>query len=431
MSAIDLSSYFVSDPSAARQMVSPVIADMLGSKILKIAGEVRAMMASGRSVCNLTVGDFRPQHFPIPAALSEQVQRAYVDQQTNYPPADGIPELKQAVADLYTRELGLAYGPESVCIGSGARPPLYGSWALFTQPGDQTVSFLPAWNNGYYAHLFQTKHVYVPTTAETNFFPTIDQVREILPGTRMVAMNSPLNPTGTAISKDVLAGIAQAIVEENQARSRRGEAPAMVLYDQVYWMLTASETRHHNPVQLVPEIAPYVVNVDAISKCFAATGLRVGWAVLPPYLQGRMRALIGHVGAWAPRPEQVATAWLLNHPDVMHAYMAEMRARIAARLNTLYDGITAMKSRGLPVEAISPQGGIYLSFRVNLIGRGFSTNEEIRHYLLNSAGVAVVPFQAFDLTDDSGWFRMSVGAVGVGELDDALERIEKAIQAKL
>ena len=114
-----------------------------------------------------------------------------------------------------------------------------------------------------------------------------------------MVMNSPLNPTGTVIDKEVLRGIAQAIVDEN---TRRGDArPCMLMWDAVYWQLTKDEHPFYSPVQLVPEIAPYVVHIDAISKNFSATGLRVGWAVLPPYLQTKM-AVIGHMGAWAARP---------------------------------------------------------------------------------------------------------------------------------
>ena len=86
-----------------------------------------------------------------------------------------------------------------------------------------------------------------------------------------------------------------------------------------------------------------------------------------------------------------------------------------------------MKSRGLPVDAIAPQGAIYLSFRVDLIGSKFNTNEEIRQFLLEQAGVAVVPFQAFDLQEESGWFRMSAGAASVNDLESALHRIEIAL----
>ena len=399
---------------------------MRGSRILAIASAVRKMQAEGRTVCNLTVGDFSPNEFRVPSGLVDQIQAALREGQTNYPPADGVPELREAIANFYTRELGLDYGKEGVIVCSGARPVLYGTWRLFTEPGVKTVSFLPSWNVGYYAHLNQTNHTFIRTTPQSNFFPTVEQVRAALPGTRLMVINSPLNPTGTVIDPDVMRGIAQAIVEENL---RRADAPpVMLMFDQVYWMLTTEQYPHFSPVQLVPEVAPFVVHIDAISKSFAATGLRVGWAVLPPYLQTKMKALIGHMGAWAARPEQLATAWLLNNPDAMRAYHLDMKAAIAQRLNKLYEGISTMRDAGLPVDAIAPQGAIYLSFRVDLIGRGFDSNEEIRAYLLEQAGLAVVPFQAFDMPEESGWFRMSIGAVSLDELDGALERLETALR---
>ena len=104
----------------------------------------------------------------------------------------------------------------------------------------------------------------------------------------------------------------------------------------------------------MPEIAPYVVHIDAISKGFSATGLRVGWAVLPPYLQTKMKAVIGHMGAWAARPEQLATAALLNDEQAVTDYNRWIKAEIDARLDTLYDGIVAMKTEGMPVDAIQP-----------------------------------------------------------------------------
>jgi len=406
--------------AAAAAALTPVAHEMQGSKILAIAGQVRQMVAEGHDVCNLTVGDFSPAHFRVPAAISEGTARAVAEGHTNYPPADGIPELKQAVVDLYARELGLVYPPGSVCVGSGARPPIYAAWRLFVEPGDKTVSFLPAWNVGYYAHLTQSDHHFVPTSVETNFFPTVDQATEAIRGARLVILNSPLNPTGTVIDKEVLRGIAQAIVDENKGRER----PCMLVYDQVYWMLTAEGIEHFNPVALVPEVAPYVVQVDAISKCFAATGLRVGWGVLPPYLQAKMKGLVGHMGSWAPRPVQLATAEFLQDPAAVAAYMTEIRGAIGARLGKLHGAITDMKARGLPVDSIAPQGAIYLSFRVDLVGRRFDSNEEIRRWMLEEAGLAVVPFQAFDLQGDTGWFRMSVGACGLDELDRSMERLD-------
>ncbi|MFT4976805.1 MAG: aspartate aminotransferase [Myxococcota bacterium] len=428
MSGIDVHQYFIGD---AAQYISPVRCGIRTSEILRIAAEVRGLQRSGREVCNLTVGDFLPQHFPIPGEVSLRAQQAYRDGETNYPPPDGLLSLREGVAELYHRKLGLDYGPECVCIGSGARPPIFTTLMMLTEPGDVTVSFRPAWNIGHFADLFQTDHIFIKTTAENNFFPTVADVAATLGRARVLMMNTPLNPTGTAISAPVMQGIAQAIVDENRRRAVSGRLPVMLIFDHVYWMLTAAGIRHHHPVALVPECAPFVINIDAASKSFASTGLRVGWAVLPPVLQERMRTLMGHVGAWAPKPEQLAIAALLKDPAATDAYIKKMRAGIAARLDVLYDGIMALRGQGLPVDAIAPQGAIYLSFRVDMIGRGFTSNEEIRAWLLSEAGVAVVPFQAFDMPEESGWLRMSVGAVGVDELSGALQRLEAAIRSRL
>lgn len=428
MSGIDIQQHFLGDAS---RFVAPGSMRMRNSLILSIVREVRQRQAAGEQICNLTIGDFLPQHFPVPAALSERAQQAYRDGETNYPPPDGMPSLREAVAALYRRKLGLNYTADCVCVGSGARPPIFAALSLLTQPGDVTVSCLPAWNMSYYADIFQTEHIFIKTTPENNFFPTVAQVAETLDRAQVVLMNSPLNPTGTVISAEVLGGIAQAIVDENRRREAAGRRPVVLIFDQVYWLLTAEGITHHHPAQLVPECAPYVINIDAASKSFAGTGLRVGWAVLPPSLQVRMRAFMGHMGAWAPKPEQLAVAHLLEQPDVTDAYLDEMRARIGRRLHALHDGIQQLRAEGLPVDAIAPQGALYLSFQVDMIGRGFESNEAIRACLLDEAGVAVVPFQAFDMPDETGWLRISVGAVGEQELDGALQRIGAALRRRL
>jgi aspartate aminotransferase len=421
-----ISSFLPADTEAAmRAAVTPVAADMQGSMILKIAADVKALADTGKPVANFTVGDFRPAQFRVPDALTASIQQKVAEGHTNYPPADGVPELKAAVARLVTRSWGIEVTPDWVCVGSGARPPIYSAWRLFVEPGDRTVSFLPMWNTGYYAHLTASNHTFVPTSAETDFFPTVEQVREAIRGARLVVINSPLNPTGTMIDPEVMRGIAQALVEENAGRER----PCMMIFDQVYWAITSGSRAHANPCQLVPECTPYVVHVDAISKWMCATGLRVGWAVLPPYLQRTMKALIGHMGAWAPRPEQLAAAELLDDPTALEAWFDALNTQVSSRLSALYTGIQALRSEGLPVDAIAPQGGIYLSFRVDLIGKGFDSNEAIRQWLLDRAGVAVVPFQAFDMPGESGWFRMSVGAVGLDDIDGALTRLAAALRA--
>ncbi len=403
--------------------------EMQGSMILGIAAEVRALAAGGTPVCNLTVGDFDPKQFPIPTELRDATVAGYDGFQTNYPPSEGIPELRAAVCAWYRRALGIDVSPDWVVVASGARPVMYATYRLFLEPGDTLVFAVPSWNNGYYAQLTDAKVVALTTRAEDGFFPTVEQLRPHIGTARLFTLNSPLNPTGTVIATERLAEIARAIVEENARRATVGEKPLMWMFDQVYWTLTFGETRHAHPATLVPEVTPYVVTIDAVSKAFAATGLRVGWAVLPPALAERMKAFIGHVGAWAPKPEQAGTAALLGDEAAIARYGATFRAALSERLGILDAGLTR-----LGVAHLVPQGAIYLSVcfdrlfgRPGLDGAPMRTNEDVRRFLLHRAGVAVVPFQAFDLAGDDGWFRMSVGAVSPAQLHAALDRLGAAL----
>ena len=401
---------------------------VVGSEILKIAGQIRALKAKGEAICNLTVGDFDPLQFPVPNELLEGTRAALAEGHTNYPPSDGVLVLREALVRFYEREFGLAYPVESVLIAGGARPLLYGAYLTLLDPGDTVVYPVPSWNNNHYAYLSGARAVEIPVEASSNFFPTAEQLAGPLREARLLIINSPQNPTGTVIDREELRKIAQLVVDENARRATTGARPLFFLFDQVYWKLTFGDVVHLTPVQLVPEVAPYTILLDALSKSFCATGLRVGWGFMPPAVRKRMADILGHVGAWAPKPEQVATAALLEMPEVMRTYQNGMKAKVKERLDGLHHGFMAMKRDGFPVDAIAPQGAIYLSARFDLLGksikgRTITTNEEIRRLLLEAAGLAIVPFQAFGLKADSGWFRLSVGAVSMADIQGAFPRL--------
>jgi len=408
--------------------LSALARGVVGSEILKIAAEIRALKAKGASICNLTVGDFDPAYFPVPNELTEGTRAALAEGHTNYPPSDGVLVLREALVRFYERELGLRYPIESVIVAGGARPLLYGAYRTLIDPGDVAVYPVPSWNNNHYAYLSGAKAVELPVSAASNFFPTADDFRPHIGSARLLLINSPLNPTGTVIDPGELARIATLVVEENQRRSAAGSRPVYLVYDQVYWMLTHGGARHATPVGLVPEVAPYTLLLDALSKSFCATGMRVGWGFMPPAVRRRMADILGHVGAWAPKAEQVATAMLLDAPDAMREFLSASQAKVKERLDALHAGFSAMKSSGLPVDAIAPQGAIYLSAKFDWIGktikgRSIKTNDEIRRVLLEEAGLAVVPFQAFGLREENGWFRLSVGAVSMDDIHAVFPRL--------
>lgn len=435
MPTIDLTSLARTAPTSSAPRVSTMAEGLVGSEILKIAAEIRGLVKGGRTVCNLTVGDFDPKQFPIPAALKKAIVDAYDAGETNYPPSNGMPELREALPRFYERWLGLRYPLESFLVASGARPVIYGIYRAVVDPGDTVVYPAPSWNNNHYVHMLGAKSVKVPCGPETRFLPGKNELLAALPGARLVCLNSPLNPTGTAMARDQLLGVCEAICAENAAREARGEKPVYLMYDHIYGMLTAKGTEHFTPPGLVPEMAKYTIFVDGISKAFAATGVRVGWAVGPTDVIDRMSAIIGHVGAWAPRAEQVATAKLLDDPGAIEAYLTTMREGISARLDALHEGFQAMKASGLAVESLSPEGAIYLTVRIAPFGKKtpqgkeLRTNEDVRRYVLEAAGVGIVPFQAFGVEGESGWFRLSVGAVSEREARDAMPRLAEALRA--
>ncbi len=413
--------------------VSKMAGELIGSEILKIAADVRAMVASGTEVCNLTVGDFNPRYFPIPDLLKQGIEQALNLGETNYPPSAGMPDLRKKVKEFYERELGLIYPIESILITGGARPAIYGTYRALVEPLDKVVYPVPSWNNNHYCHLTGAFGVPVVCTAEDSFLPTRAKLEPEISGARLLALCSPLNPTGTAFTEKALEGICDLVLEENARRGPQGR-PLFLMYDQVYWMLTFGATRHVNPVSLRPEMAKYTIFVDGISKAFAATGIRVGWAVAPPDIANSMSNILGHVGAWAPRAEQVATAHLLRDEASIAIYHKHMISELESRLDLLYDGLIAMRDSGHNVNAITPMGAIYLTANFGLIGKvtpegkTLDTNEAIRVYLLHAAALAIVPFQAFGYPDNTGWFRLSVGAVSVSEINAMLPRVRAAIE---
>ena len=421
-------------PKARGRRVSAIAGSLVGSEILKIAADVRALVASGRDICNLTVGDFSPSEFRIPEELEHGIVDALRRGETNYPPSDGTLALREAICSLYRRELGFSPDLASVIVTAGSRPGIYATYRALLDPGDTVVYPTPSWNNNHYVHLLDAEGIQVPCDAASKFLPTRESLAHAVRGARLLALCSPLNPSGTTFTADALRDICELVVEEN-ARRGANDRPLYLMYDQVYWTLTFGETAHVHPIGVCPEVAPYTVYVDGISKAFAATGVRVGWIVAPVDVAGPMSGLLGHVGAWAPKAEQGAVASMLGDDSAMQSFRVRMVAGVRERLDALHNGLAKLRNAGLPIEVLAPEGAIYLSARFSLRGRHapdghlLETDEAVRQYLLNAAGVAIVPFQAFGVTDDSGWFRLSVGAVSPEQIARMLPRLAQAINA--
>ncbi|MBC8084154.1 MAG: aminotransferase class I/II-fold pyridoxal phosphate-dependent enzyme [Hymenobacter sp.] len=412
--------------------VSRMAGSLIGSEIIKIGNEVNDMIRKGEQICNLTIGDFAPDIYPIPAELQAAITAAYQAGNTNYPPANGMAALREAATAFTRQRLGLDYSPDDVLVAGGSRPLIYATYLALLDPGDRVVFPVPSWNNNHYCHLAGAEPVLVETRPENSFMPTAAELAPHLPGATLLALCSPLNPTGTVFSRENLLEICDLVLAENQRRPP-GDKPLYLLYDQIYWMLTFGETQHFDPVNLRPALREYVIYIDGISKCLAATGVRVGYAFGPAVVIDKMKAILGHVGAWAPKAEQVATASYLTRTAAVDEFTAHFKARLQRSLDALHDGLLALKSQGYPVDALVPMGAIYLTARLDVLGRTtpagqvLATTKDLTSYLISAARLALVPFSAFGTSDTEPWFRMSVGGASLESIEAALPRLRAAL----
>lgn len=415
--------------------VSVLAQNLSGSEIIKIAGEINELKKQGQNIANLTIGDFDSNIYPIPTELKAGIIDAYNHNQTNYPPADGMLSLRESVSGFLQKRMGLEYAANQILISGGSRPLIYSTYLALVDPGDWVVFPTPSWNNNHYCDLTGAEPIMVPTRAENNFMPTADELRPHLKGATLLALCSPLNPTGTMFEKKDLEEICDLIIAENRSRPA-DQKPLYLLYDQIYSQLTFGEYHHYDPVTLRPELKDYTVFVDGGSKCFAATGVRVGWGFGPAAIINNMKAIVGHMGAWSPKAEQVAMAEYLKNETYVDTYLDELKTNIQASLNTLHKGFQEMKAEGFNVDSIEPMGAIYLTIKVDYIGKTtpegkvLGNSADVNFYLIKEAGAALVPFSAFGTGDDVTWFRASVGASTLQEIEQLVPRVKAAL-AKL
>ena len=411
--------------------VSVLAQTLKGSEIIKIGNEINELKRQGQQIANLTIGDFDPQIYPIPGELREGIIQAYKDNQTNYPPADGILDLRQQVAAFLAKHHNIQVTANEVLISSGSRPIIYSIFLALVDPGDKVIYPSPSWNNNHYCHITGAQEIQVPTTAENNFLPKATDLAPLLKGATLLCLCSPQNPTGTMFEKADLEEICDLVIAENATRAE-GEKPLYIMYDQIYAMLTFGK-KHFDPVTLRPELKDYVVYIDGISKCLAATGVRVGWGFGPENIISKMKAIVGHMGAWAPKAEQVATAKYIQDDVQLHSYLNTFSGRIQDSLNTLYQGFQQLKAEGFAVDAIQPMGAIYLTIKIDYVGKTtpegdvLSTPADINFYLIKAARVALVPFSAFGTGDDVAWFRASVGTSTLEDIQNMIPRIKEAL----
>jgi len=413
--------------------LSQLASTLIGSEIVKLGGEIKEKIRQGAHIYNFTIGDFDPALFPIPKELEEAIITAYRQGHTNYPAAEGNLDLREALADFILEKEGLRYSTDEILIASGGRPLIYTVFRTICDKGDKVVYAVPSWNNNHYTHFTDSEHAVIETGPETRFMPTAKQLAPHLKGATLLSLCSPQNPTGTTFDKEELTAICDLVLEENNSRGP-DQKKLYVMFDQMYWHLTYGDIQHHNPVSLRPAMKDYTIFIDAISKAFAATGVRVGWALGPALVIQKMKQIMTHIGAWAPMAEQKALAVYLHNKPAIEKYLHHYKNEIEERLSTIYNGLIELKQAGLPVDAIKPEAAIYLTVKIDAVGKTtpsgklLSSQADVTAFLLDAAGLALVPFYAFGAAASSPWYRMSIGTCKKEEIAAMLQQLRSALQ---
>ncbi len=419
-------------PTMGAVKFSDMAENLQGSEIVKLGNAIRERMRMGETIYNFTIGDFDSSVFPIPKELEAEIIEAYKEGYTTYPLADGELDLRQAVVDFYKHNQGIDYAVNEIQIASGGRPLIYTIFRVLVNPGDKVIYAVPSWNNNHYTNMLGGEHCLIQTSPETDFMPTAAQIAPHLKNAALLCLCTPQNPTGTTLHRNELEKICRLVIEENNRRTE-GEKKLYVMFDQMYWTLTFGDTVHYNPVSLVPEMKDYTVFVDGISKCFAATGVRVGWSFGPAPVIGKIKAVLSHLGAWAPMAEQKAVARYFKQQEAIERFLQGFKEEINFRLQAIYHGFLQLKAEGHSVDVVAPQSAIYLTICIDLArkktadGTLLREQADVTQYLLQEAGLAIVPFYAFGAPALSPWYRLSVGTCRKTDIHPMLEKLRDAL----
>ena len=383
------------DPSEFRK--SRYLSRVGPAATITITEAARALRATGRDVISLSIGE---PDFPTPEHVTEAAARMARAGETTYPPVPGLPELRAAVAEKFRRENGLEVTPEQVIVSTGAKQVLANALVATLDPGDEVVIPAPFWVS--YAQLVEmTGATPVPVpTAEADGFRLTPGALEaaITPRTRWLILNSPSNPSGAVYGADDLAALAEVL---------RRQRHVWVISDDIYEHLIYSEAGFATLAAVAPDLADRVLTVNGVSKAYAMTGWRIGYAAGPLPLIRAMALFQGQVTSGASRIGQWAAHAALTGPQDL---IAERRAAYRARRDLVVGRLNAIPGLSCAV----PDGAFYVYPSIaGLIGRRtpggrvIDSDEAFCLALLEEAGVATVHGAAFG---QSPFFRISYAA---------------------
>lgn len=381
-------------------------ASLSPSLTLAIDAKAKQMKAEGQDVVGFGAGepDFdTPQH--IKDAAAEALAKGF----TKYTPSSGIPELRQAVADKFKRDNGLAYKPSQIIISCGGKHSCYNVILATCQEGDEVIIPAPYWlSYPEMVKLAGATPVILPTSDKTEFKVTPEQLRAaISPRTRLFILNSPSNPTGTIYEPEEIKALGDICVEKG----------VLIMSDEIYEKLVYDGARHVSVAGFSPAHYEHTIIVHGLAKAYSMTGWRLGYLAAPEPIAKAIDAIQSHSTSNPTSFAQKGGVAALNGPqDHLALWLAEYsKRRLYAwqKLNTI-PGISCVNARG----------AFYLF--PNISGTGLKSTEFCAR-LLEQEKVAAVPGIAFGADD---YIRLSY-ATSMANIEKGLERMERFCRALL
>jgi aspartate aminotransferase len=373
--------------------------------------KARALRAAGRDIISLDAGE---PDFDTPDHIKEAAIKAIRDGKTKYTDVDGIPELKAAICAKFKRENGLAYTPAQINVSPGGKPVIFNALMASLNPGDEVIIPTPYWVS--YPDMVLIaggEPKFVATRAEQGFkVQPAELEAAITPRTRWLILNSPSNPSGAAYAESELKAVADVLLRHPQV---------WVLTDDMYEHLVFGDFAFRTIAQVEPALYERTLTMNGVSKAYAMTGWRIGYAGGPAPLIGAMRKVMSQSTSNPSSISQWAAVEALNGPQDFirpNALMFEERR----------DLVVSMLNQAHGLSCPTPEGAFYVyPSCAGLIGKTAPTGQAIvddrafADALLESEGVSVVFGEAFGL---SPFFRISY-ATSTELLEDACARIQR------
>jgi len=391
------------------------LADILSrvkpSATIAVTQKARELKAKGRDVISLGAGE---PDFDTPENIKEAAIDAIKRGETKYTPVSGIPELRKAIADKFKRENGLDYKPEQTIVGTGGKQILFNPFMATLNPGDEVVIPAPYWVS--YPEMVAIcggTPVFVDTTLEDNFKLKPEALEKaITPKTKWFVFNSPSNPSGAAYSHDELKALTDVLVKHPHV---------WVLTDDMYEHLTYGDFKFVTPVEVEPSLYDRTLTMNGVSKAYAMTGWRIGYAAGPLPLIKAMDMIQGQQTSGASSIAQWAAVEALNGTQ---DFIPTNKKIFEGRR----DLVVSMLNQAKGINCPAPEGAFYVyPSCAGMIGKTAPSGKVIESdvdfvsELLEAEGVAVVQGSAFGLGPN---FRISY-ATSEALLEEACKRIQR------